>query len=170
MWGDMVEAFAYVRGRPRVRVVLLCSTVVGLFGAPWGGHLAARRGARTAATLGSLLIFAGWCGLTLSHNAVWLLTLWAMVTSLGGAMMMSAVPNLLVEVVPAERTKILSTSGMVTAAEKTTAKKVLVATETGMLHQLRKANPLVIFEPVRSFFQRGSRASNNGERASSSGA
>ena len=27
-------------------------------------------------------------------------------------------------------------------------KKVLVATETGMLHQLRKANPLVIFEPV----------------------
>lgn len=51
-------------------------------------------------------------------------------------------------VVPAERTKILSTSGMVTAAEQTTASKVLVATETGMLHQLRKANPLVIFEPI----------------------
>jgi quinolinate synthase len=53
-----------------------------------------------------------------------------------------------VGVVPAERTKILSTSGMVTAARDTTASKVLVATETGMLHQLRKANPLVIFEPV----------------------
>src|SRR6478672_4172165 len=51
-------------------------------------------------------------------------------------------------VVPPERTKILSTAGMVTAAEQTTAAKVLVATETGMLHQLRKANPLVIFEPV----------------------
>ena len=50
--------------------------------------------------------------------------------------------------VPAERTKILSTSGMITAARETQAKKVLVATETGMLHQLRKANPLVIFEPV----------------------
>lgn len=50
--------------------------------------------------------------------------------------------------VPKERTKILSTGGMVTAAEQTTAKKVLVATETGMLHQLTKANPLVIFEPV----------------------
>ena len=50
--------------------------------------------------------------------------------------------------VPAERTKILSTSGMITAAKETQAKKVLVATETGMLHQLRKANPLVIFEPV----------------------
>jgi len=51
-------------------------------------------------------------------------------------------------VVPAERTKILSTSGMVDAARESTAKKVLVATETGMLHQLNKANPLVIFEPV----------------------
>jgi quinolinate synthase len=51
-------------------------------------------------------------------------------------------------VVPKERTKILSTSGMVDAARVTTAKKVLVATETGMLHQLRKTNPLVIFEPV----------------------
>ena len=51
-------------------------------------------------------------------------------------------------VVPANRTKILSTSGMVTAARQTTAAKVLVATETGMLHQLRKANPLVLFEPI----------------------
>jgi quinolinate synthase len=51
-------------------------------------------------------------------------------------------------VVPPERTKILSTSGMVTAARESKADRVLVATETGMLHQLRKANPLVIFEPV----------------------
>ncbi len=51
-------------------------------------------------------------------------------------------------VVPETRTKILSTSGMVTAAKETTAAKVLVATETGMLHQLTKANPLVLFEPV----------------------
>jgi quinolinate synthase len=51
-------------------------------------------------------------------------------------------------VVPETRTKILSTSGMVTAAKETTASRVLVATETGMLHQLSKANPLVLFEPV----------------------
>jgi quinolinate synthase len=51
-------------------------------------------------------------------------------------------------VVPQERTHILSTGGMVDAARNTKAKKVLVATETGMIHQLRKANPLVIFEPV----------------------
>lgn len=51
-------------------------------------------------------------------------------------------------VVPAERTRILSTSGMVAAAREVTAERVLVATETGMLHQLNKANPLVLFEPV----------------------
>ena len=51
-------------------------------------------------------------------------------------------------VVPETRAKMLSTSGMVAAAERTTAHKVLVATETGMLHQLSKANPVVVFEPV----------------------
>ncbi|MBO0804865.1 MAG: quinolinate synthase NadA, partial [Nocardiopsaceae bacterium] len=49
---------------------------------------------------------------------------------------------------PPERTKVLSTSGMLTAARSTEASAVLVATETGMLHQLRKANPEVRWEPV----------------------
>ncbi len=51
-------------------------------------------------------------------------------------------------VVPAERTHIMSTGQMVDAARATTAAKVLVATETGMLHQLRKVNPTTVFEPV----------------------
>ncbi len=51
-------------------------------------------------------------------------------------------------VVPEERTRILSTGGMITAARETEAATVLVATETGMLHQLRKAAPDVSFEPV----------------------
>src|SRR5215469_9000067 len=49
---------------------------------------------------------------------------------------------------PAERTQVLSTGGMLDAARTTRAPAVLVATETGMLHQLRKANPAVSFEPV----------------------
>ena len=51
-------------------------------------------------------------------------------------------------VVPAERTKFLSTGGMIRAAAETTAKRVLVATETGMLHQLERANPTTEFVPV----------------------
>lgn len=49
---------------------------------------------------------------------------------------------------PAERTRVLSTGGMLSAARTTTASTVLVATETGMLHQLRRANPAVRWEPV----------------------
>jgi quinolinate synthase len=49
---------------------------------------------------------------------------------------------------PSGRTRILSTGGMLEAARTTTARAVLVATETGMLHQLRQANPAVSWEPV----------------------
>jgi quinolinate synthase len=49
---------------------------------------------------------------------------------------------------PAGRTRVLSTGGMLDAARATTAPAVLVATETGMLHQLRRANPAVRWEPV----------------------
>jgi quinolinate synthase len=49
---------------------------------------------------------------------------------------------------PADRTKVLSTGGMVEAARKTRAQKVFVATEVGILHQLRKVNQTTTFEPV----------------------
>jgi quinolinate synthase len=50
--------------------------------------------------------------------------------------------------VPAERVKILSTGGMLDAARRTAARSVLVATEVGMLHQLRRAAPAVDFRAV----------------------
>ncbi|WP_343598988.1 quinolinate synthase NadA [Mycobacterium sp.] len=49
---------------------------------------------------------------------------------------------------PAERVKILSTGGMLDAARATGAREVLVATEVGMLHQLRRAAPQVDFRAV----------------------
>jgi quinolinate synthase len=51
-------------------------------------------------------------------------------------------------VVPADRVKILSTGGMVAAARAARTRTVLVATEVGMLHQLRRAAPEVEFRPV----------------------
>ena len=50
--------------------------------------------------------------------------------------------------VPDDRVKILSTGGMLDAARGTRAKQVLVATEVGMLHQLRRAAPEVDFLAV----------------------
>ena len=50
---------------------------------------------------------------------------------------------------PAERVKILSTGGMLDAARATArASTVLVATEVGMLHQLRRAAPEIDFRAV----------------------
>ena len=46
------------------------------------------------------------------------------------------------------RARVLSTGGMLTQARSVPAGSVLVATETGMLHQLRQANPAVRWEPV----------------------
>jgi quinolinate synthase len=49
---------------------------------------------------------------------------------------------------PADRTRVLSTGGMVEHARTTTAGRVLIATETGILHQLRAVNSTTAFEPV----------------------
>jgi quinolinate synthase len=44
------------------------------------------------------------------------------------------------------KARVLSTGGMLTAARTLSSGTVLVATETGMLHQLRQANPAVRWE------------------------
>jgi quinolinate synthase len=49
---------------------------------------------------------------------------------------------------PAERTHILSTGGMADLARTLTATTALVATEVGMLHQLRRVNPHTDFLPM----------------------
>ncbi|MBY0442507.1 MAG: quinolinate synthase NadA [Mycobacteriaceae bacterium] len=51
-------------------------------------------------------------------------------------------------VFPEERVKILSTGGMLDAARATQARQVLVATEIGMLYQLRRAAPEIDFLAV----------------------
>jgi quinolinate synthase len=49
---------------------------------------------------------------------------------------------------PADRTHILSTGGMADIARDLGSSTVLVATEIGMLHQLRRANPSADFLPM----------------------
>lgn len=50
---------------------------------------------------------------------------------------------------PAEKTKILSTGGMMRYAKESKTKEFVVATETGMLYPLQKANPAKKFIPLR---------------------
>src|SRR5690349_9657629 len=49
---------------------------------------------------------------------------------------------------PADRVHILSTGGIIEAAKAAQSSQVLVATEVGMLHQLRKAAPGIDFQAV----------------------
>lgn len=51
-------------------------------------------------------------------------------------------------IVPAEKVHILSTGDMVKQSRSTRTDSVLVATEIGMLHQLRKAAPDINFQAV----------------------
>ncbi len=44
--------------------------------------------------------------------------------------------------------RVLSTDGMVRFAEETRAPHVIVATEVGILHRMRKLNPGTTFEPL----------------------
>jgi quinolinate synthase len=49
---------------------------------------------------------------------------------------------------PEDRVHVLSTGGMLERARITRSDSVLVATEIGMLHQLRRVNPAISWEPV----------------------
>jgi len=50
--------------------------------------------------------------------------------------------------IPAEGTRVLSTEGMMARAEASPAKQFLVATETGVLHRMRRQSPGKEFLPV----------------------
>jgi len=53
------------------------------------------------------------------------------------------------KVIPEEKTHILSTSGMLKYAKESEKNKFVVATETGILHRLKKENPKKKFLPLR---------------------
>lgn len=84
------------------------SSVAGLFGAPWSGHIAARHGARRAALVGAIVICASWLALMAWHSAVWQLVVLCFIATVGGSILYAAIPNLVVEVAPAERTSELN--------------------------------------------------------------
>lgn len=54
-----------------------------------------------------------------------------------------------VKEIPQEKTHILSTGGMMNYAKTSKAKEFIIATETGILHRLKKENPKKTFMPLR---------------------
>jgi MFS family permease len=84
------------------------SAVAGLFGAPWSGHLAARHGARRAALIGAVIVCASWLTMMAWHDAAWQLVGLSFIATIGGSILYAAIPNLVVEVAPPERTSELN--------------------------------------------------------------
>lgn len=80
------------------------SGLCGLIGSPWSGHVAARHGARRAAILGTIVVSIGWMAFALLHDSAVQLVLMSALCTIGGAVLYAAIPNLVVEVAPAERT------------------------------------------------------------------
>jgi len=80
------------------------ASLASLVGAPWSGHVAGRHGARRAAWMGALFVCAGWLALAVWHDQAWQLVALSFFVTFGGSILYAAMPNLVVEVAPPERT------------------------------------------------------------------
>ncbi len=84
-------------------MIKLPSNLLATVAAPWSGFIAARHGARQALLIGIALVTTGWVAITLYHGAIVFLVPMIVFVGFGGAMMYAAMPNLIVEIVPADR-------------------------------------------------------------------
>jgi MFS family permease len=78
--------------------------VVNLVGGPLSGRIAARYGGRISALIGMLMTAVGWIALTVEHDNLWFVTAMAYLQMMGIAMLFAALPNLVMEDAPPERT------------------------------------------------------------------
>jgi MFS family permease len=78
--------------------------VVNMIGGPLSGRLAARYGGRVPALIGMCLTAIGWTALALAHSSLSFVMLMAYTQCLGIAMLFAALPNLVVEDAPSDRT------------------------------------------------------------------
>jgi MFS family permease len=77
---------------------------VNMIGGPLSGRLAARYGGRTPAMLGMCLTAIGWMALAMHHSELWFVMAMAYTQCLGIAMLFAALPNLVIEDAPSDRT------------------------------------------------------------------
>ncbi|WP_229503636.1 MFS transporter [Massilia putida] len=77
--------------------------VLYLVGGPWSGYLSTRHGPRVATVAGAALLCVGWSALLLEHRNLVFLVGMDYVQALGLAVLFAAIPNLIVEDVPADR-------------------------------------------------------------------
>lgn len=77
---------------------------LSMVASPWSGSIAGKHGARRAMLAGAVLVTLGWVGMAAWHQAIVGIVATLLLITFGGAMMYAAMPNLLIEAVPAART------------------------------------------------------------------
>lgn len=88
----------------RAGLIMLLPLSMGLIGGPMATVIANRSSARNALICALLFITAGWLGVASHHSTVWFIFVMMMAVGMGQAMGMAAVPMLILEVAPQERT------------------------------------------------------------------
>jgi MFS family permease len=78
--------------------------ILGVIASPLVGWYAARKGGRSGMILATAVISAAWIGMVVNHASIPIMVLWMSMSGFGVGALMAAVPNLIVEVAPAERT------------------------------------------------------------------
>ncbi|HMU26006.1 MAG TPA: MFS transporter [Solirubrobacterales bacterium] len=85
-------------------LVMLPAALMMLPAGPLSGHLGARFGNRVPLALGGLISGIGLIGLGLDHGSALSIVLWNVLSSIGVGLAYAAMPNLIMEAVPLERT------------------------------------------------------------------
>ncbi|MCB8915386.1 MAG: MFS transporter [Thermoleophilales bacterium] len=85
-------------------LVMLPAALMMLFAGPLSGQLGARFGNKLPLALGGLISGIGLVGLGLDHGSALSIVLWNVLSSIGVGLAYAAMPNLIMEAVPPERT------------------------------------------------------------------
>ena len=81
----------------------LPSNIVSMIAGPMSGFIASRHSARLSAIIGGICGVIAWVTLSAYHVTIWQVVLVTIIAGFGSSMVMAAVPNLILEVVPEER-------------------------------------------------------------------
>jgi len=102
-------------------VMMLPSQLASVISSPFSGWVASRFTARDAALIGVLTMMIAWGGLFLHHSGLWYISGAILIAAIGLQIVYTALPNLIVEAVPENRT-----------SEATGMLQVLRAASTGV--------------------------------------
>ena len=108
-------------------LILLPAKVVGLVASPLSGRLVGHHGARTAGIIGALILTAGWGGMIFFHDSITFVITAVVLIGIGNATIYVAIPGLVIDVIPSERTSealglshVLRALGMAVGAQMVT--------------------------------------------------